>query len=106
MLAPCGLICENCEAYIATQANDELALQQIAAKWSKIFNTSIKIEHLLCDGCNVDGRKSYYCSNFCEIKKCVISKNLQNCGKCESFACEKLDQIFTHEPEAKTRLKT
>jgi len=69
MLAPCGLLCENCEAYIATQANDREALQQIAKKWSELFQAPVEAEYLLCDGCNTDGRKSYYCNHLCEIKK-------------------------------------
>lgn len=104
MLAPCGLLCDQCEAYIATQNNDEKELAVIAEKWTKIFNAPIQAEHLHCDGCVADGRKSYYCGSLCEIKKCVEEKHLANCGKCESFACEKLEQIYQHEPEARQRL--
>ncbi|NPE27335.1 DUF3795 domain-containing protein [Methanococcoides sp. SA1] len=104
MLAPCGLLCDKCEAFIATQNNDEKAFAIIAEKWSKLYNAQVEIDHLYCDGCTANGRKSYYCGNLCEIKKCVDEKQLADCGKCDSFACEKLESIYQHEPEAKQRL--
>lgn len=104
MLAPCGLLCERCEAYIATQANDEKAMIQIARKWSEMNSAPISPEHIPCDGCTADGKKSFYCGNLCEIKKCVATKELENCGKCEEFACSKVEPIYQHEPEAKNRL--
>ena len=32
MIAYCGLVCTDCEAYIATQANDLAALEKMAAR--------------------------------------------------------------------------
>jgi len=32
MIAYCGLVCTDCEAYTATQANDLAALERLAAK--------------------------------------------------------------------------
>ena len=34
MIAYCGLVCTACPAYIATQANDRAALEQVAASES------------------------------------------------------------------------
>ena len=105
MLAPCGLLCNNCEAYIATQANDQKAIDELATKWSKLFGAEILPEHIPCDGCTSDGKKSFYCGHICEIKKCLDTRELENCGLCADFACSKLAPIYEHEPEAKSRLE-
>ncbi|MBN2280997.1 MAG: DUF3795 domain-containing protein [Candidatus Marinimicrobia bacterium] len=104
MLAPCGLLCNQCEAYLATQNNDEKELKVIAEKWSNFFHAPIEAEHLLCDGCISGGRKAHYCQNLCEIKKCVDAKQLQHCGYCEAFACHLLEALFQNEPRARERL--
>ena len=104
MLAPCGLLCNECEAFMATQAKDKQALILIAKKWSKLNNAPIQAEHLYCDGCQGKGKKSYYCEHLCEIKQCAAKKSLDTCGNCADFPCTKVEMIFRNEPEAKTRL--
>ena len=51
MIAYCGLVCTECPAYIATQADDKEALKRVAAQWSKDFNAPFTAEDCLCDGC-------------------------------------------------------
>ena len=33
IIAYCGLVCSDCSAYVATQANDQEALERVAAQW-------------------------------------------------------------------------
>lgn len=54
-----------------------------------------------CGGC-IDKPISY-CKN-CEIKKCAENKGLENCGECETFPCEKLDQITPSTKEYLTKV--
>ena len=57
-----------------------------------------------CDGCMSDtGRLFSGCIN-CTIRECNKSKGLENCGYCDKYPCEKLDEIFKSDPAAKTRL--
>jgi hypothetical protein len=105
MLAPCGLDCSTCEAYLATQADDNKKLENIARQWSKQFDAPIQPEHIICDGCRSNGRRCYYCQEMCEIINCVNSKKLATCAECEDYYCDLLVPIFKHEPEAKIRLK-
>lgn len=39
MIAYCGLVCTNCPAYVATQADDRDALEKVAAQWREQFNS-------------------------------------------------------------------
>ena len=105
MIAPCGLDCAKCEAYLATQDNDMEKLKAIAKKWSDEFKVPVQAEHIICDGCNGRGRLAYNAQELCKIRKCTQVKSIENCGKCEDSYCELLTPIFEHEPQAKQRLE-
>jgi hypothetical protein len=49
------------------------------------------------------GAKTAYCQG-CEIRKCAQAMQLTSCAQCENFPCEKLDSIFSNNPEAKKTL--
>ncbi len=104
MIAACGLDCAQCEAYIATQAEDLLALEHIAEKWSKEFNApGLSAETILCDGCMTAGRKIGHCAE-CKMRLCAIERNLPNCAACPDYACEQLTAFFQVVPTARVNL--
>ena len=103
MIACCGLNCSECEAYIATQTNDNDKRIEVAKNWSEQFKEDIKPEDINCNGCRSEGQKFSYCST-CEIRKCCIDKDVPNCAGCDIYACDKLESFFEHAPEARTAL--
>jgi hypothetical protein len=106
IIAFCGLVCSECPAFIATQANDMKALEAVAAQWRKQFNSpDMTAESILCDGCiEIEkGRIAGYCA-ICEIRACGRSKGFLNCGYCPDYACSKLDAILKAVPAAKANL--
>lgn len=104
MIAFCGLDCSKCEGYLATQANDDDMRAKVAKQWSALYNADIKPAHINCDGCRSEGRKFFYCSNICEIRKCCIEKDVANCAACDMYTCDKLKQFFELAPEANIAL--
>jgi hypothetical protein len=105
LIAACGLDCAKCDAYIATQAEDLLALESIAEKWSKEFNApGLTAENIQCDGCMVEGRKIGHCAE-CQIRLCAIERSLPNCAACPDYACEKLAGFLQAVPQAKANLE-
>jgi len=99
IIAYCGLVCTECPAYIATQADDQAALEHVAAQWREQYNApQITAESVLCDGCTVDGR---HCGHWteCDIRICAQDRGVANCAHCADYACEKLDGFFTFVPE-------
>ena len=106
MIAFCGLDCEKCEARIATINDDNNLRKKVADKWSKLNNIEILPEHINCLGCRGEGPKTYYCSDLCEIRKCVMGKKLESCGKCvEMNSCKIISAVLENSDEARQNLK-
>ena len=105
MIAFCGLDCTECPAYIGTKKDDKELLKKTAEGWSTPEN-NIEPDDIICDGCVlVEKRLANFCSE-CPVRMCGVEKEVENCGLCEDYACEKLKQLwkFLKTPEAKARL--
>lgn len=105
MIAYCGLDCAKCDGYLATQSGNKKEMEDVAKKWSVQFEADVKPEHILCDGCKAQGRKSYYCGSLCEIRKCASDKKFDTCIECVDYACAKLNMVLDHAPDAKSNLE-
>ncbi len=104
IVAYCGLICTDCGAYLATQADDRAALERVAAQWREEYNApQITVESVICDGCLDGGRKCSHCFE-CEIRACGIARGLANCAHCPDYACDKLEEFFGFVSSARTVL--
>lgn len=51
MIAICGLDCSKCDAYIATQTDNQELRIKTAKLWAELNNAPILPEHINCDGC-------------------------------------------------------
>ena len=100
MIAYCGLDCSNCEGFLATQADSDSKRAEVAKKWSALYHAGIMINQINCDGCKSGGRKFFHCENTCEIRKCCISKGVDNCAACNEYVCEILSGFIKLAPEA------
>ena len=102
IIAYCGLVCTDCEAYLATQTNDRAALEKMAARAREEYNVpDATVETVMCDGClGSDGRKIGYCFQ-CKIRACGVERGVANCAHCADYACDKLEGFFGHAPHAR-----
>ncbi len=106
LIAACGLDCAKCDAYMATQANDQVALEKLAEKWRVDYSApNITTANVLCDGCLTGGHTIGYCQE-CKIRACVQEHGLENCATCPDYACETLTTFWTMAPQAKANLET
>ncbi|MDO5553599.1 MAG: DUF3795 domain-containing protein [Planctomycetia bacterium] len=104
-IAPCGLVCSQCDAFRATQENNSEKLELVAACWRKLNSCDdITAEFLSCDGCmNSVGRKSYFCANMCKIRHCAVEKKVEVCSDCSQFPCEKLSRFLENAPQERAK---
>ena len=104
MTAVCGLLCNECGAFIATSNDDDERRAEVAQLWSKQYNQDIKPEDINCDGCTSDSDLLFGHCKVCEIRKCGKEKAVVNCAYCDEYACEKLEGLFKMVPDARKQL--
>jgi hypothetical protein len=107
IIAYCGLICTDCEAYKVTQANDQAGAEALVAKWRVEYNSpDMPLTSVICDGClSSDGRLGSYCSQ-CPIRACGIKHGVVNCVYCMDFTtCEKITGFLAKVPQARATLE-
>ena len=106
MIAFCGLDCEKCDAYIATKNDDQALRVKTAKLWAELNNAPILPEHINCDGCRADGRKTVYCQHLCAIRQCALKRGVQTCGDCpEMDGCPTVGAVFAGSPDARKNLR-
>ena len=105
LIAFCGLDCAECEAYQATQANDEDAKLKLLEKWRVEYNSpEMTLASLTCDGCTAGGRAGGYCGD-CPVRACGIEHGVANCAYCEEYeTCSTLLDFIANIPAAKENL--
>ena len=105
IIAYCGLVCTECEAYIATQANDQAALERVAARWREEYHVpDVTVEAVICDGClGVGGRHCSHCAE-CEIRICGMERGVVNCAYCDDYGCERLERFWGFAPNLRALL--
>ena len=105
MIAFCGIECTGCPAFIAYKTDDNELRKKTAEDWSKAFNADIPPEAVNCVGCLAPtGIKISYCQE-CEIRKCSLEKQVENCAHCVDYVCDKLKKWFENAPDAKKTLE-
>lgn len=104
IIAYCGLLCNKCEAYIATKEKNDVKKEALAQEWSS-DDYKLKKEDINCYGCTKDnsGPIFKFCEE-CEIRKCGIEKDIDNCGICDKYPCNMLEKPFEMSPDNKDRL--
>lgn len=91
MVAYCGIVCTECDAFVATQAGDHDALEQMARQASEQLGISMTAEETECDGCvAVTGRQIPYCSQ-CAIRACGVDRLVENCAHCGDYPCPRIE---------------
>ena len=80
ILAYCGLVCGECPAYHATQANDDEMRSKIAAEWSESLGGALTKEDINYDGyLGTAGRKVGCCNEY-TMRVCAVKRGMENCA--------------------------
>lgn len=82
----CGYRCDLCKAYAPNiEKNDDRAM--LSEIWKKYYDLDIKAEQIYCEGCRCSKEDAVRIDNNCPVRKCVIQRNIDNCGDCTRFPC-------------------
>ncbi|UCG79084.1 MAG: DUF3795 domain-containing protein [Nitrospirota bacterium] len=90
LAAVCGLLCEACHVYIATQEDPE-RLEVLSKHYQK------PLEELRCNGCRSDSR-CFYCNTVCFMSGCAKEKGVDFCGECSDYPCDGLKAFQAEAP--------
>ena len=90
LISFCGNSCTDCPRYIATQANDNETLNNLAELWFRVGfrDTIVSANDMRCNGCNKDTNCRY------RINNCIHRADKNNCGECDFFPCDKISLAF------------
>jgi hypothetical protein len=92
IIAVCGLVCDDCIAFIATQKDDDQLRERVVEAWPT-EQEHLELKDINCDGCLAEGRLYPFCS-ACEARKCALEKGVENCAHCGSAPCAKLEELW------------
>ena len=90
-IACCGDDCSYCPRFHLNLKNNKKDLTEIATLFMKVgWRDSIEpLETIRCMGCDLfDGTCEY------NIRECCLEKNLENCGSCKDYSCNKVEKAF------------
>ncbi|MCF7912902.1 MAG: DUF3795 domain-containing protein [Candidatus Cloacimonetes bacterium] len=104
IIAPCGLICSECPAYLAQLNDDDVLRKKTAVEWSEMYGGEIPPEAINCTGCLEDGIKISHCEE-CHVRACVMMKRVSHCTECVLYPCNKIEEFHGKVPEAKRSLE-
>lgn len=93
--AVCGLFCEGCGLYIASQ-EDEKRLEKIGERYK------MSPEEVRCEGCGSQ-KLGPYCRT-CKMKPCAKNKGVNFCSECDEFPCQLIND-FQSQPQVAHRIE-
>jgi hypothetical protein len=104
--AYCGIDCGECEAYVATQANDRAGLEATARKWAQQYGgQDLGADVCVCDGCASGKRISAAHAATCAIRLCASKRGVVTCAHCDDYGCATVQQFFAFAPVLKEKLE-
>lgn len=109
VLSYCGLVCQTCPIHLATIETDPSEKDGMIREIIRLCKTHYGVEYTPedineCDGCKSRSGRLFFGCKKCEIRKCAIEREVENCAFCDAYACSRLKDIFQKEPETKERL--
>jgi hypothetical protein len=99
----CGLICNKCQVYEATQNQDgelRATAYQRHIDWGhgdrfrELYGREYRVEDVSCDGCPTQSPRDFWYIENCQMRACALGKGHPNCAHCGEYPCETLQAFF------------
>lgn len=103
-LAFCGVHCEDCLLFQATESGDFAALAGYAVDLS-LPGSPLCAEDLTCRGCHSrEGVHAKSCRE-CVIRRCAQQRVKTSCAECHSFPCWSIQRLVPLETDSSNELE-
>lgn len=104
VIARCGYKCNLCLIHRENLKKDEQNRQAFRDALEKYYGEKLTLEECYCDGCMTDDSENpVRITKDCEVRPCVIAKNIDNCAYCLQYPCQTLDSKFVDRRELEER---
>lgn len=87
----CGYRCDLCKAFAPNIKNND-EREMLSTVWNKYYDLDIPAEKIYCDGCRCTKENAKRIDMNCPVRRCVIEKQIDNCGECADFPCVVFDE--------------
>ncbi|MDD8018144.1 MAG: DUF3795 domain-containing protein [Bacteroidota bacterium] len=110
MIAYCGLHCDTCPIHLATIEQDPQKKLQMRREVAN----ALRDRHGLllstndvpdCDGCTLETGRLFFSCAKCKVRACARERQHDSCAYCTDYPCEKLQEVFADQLEAKVELE-
>ena len=103
-LAFCGVHCEDCLLFQATESGDFAALAGYAVDLS-LPGLPLCAEDLACRGCH--SREGWHAKSCreCAIRSCAQQSVKISCAECRSFPCRSIQRLVPVETDSRNELE-
>ena len=102
ILTKCGYRCDLCLAF-KPNVDKQDRRKELSDGWFSLYGFRILPEDIICDGC-VSSEDPRLIDSGCPVRPCVIKKEIENCGFCEDYVCDKLRQRIVSRSELEQEL--
>lgn len=93
MMAYCGIVCTECNAFLATMTDDNELRKKVANEWSSP-DWPVEPSDINCQGCkSTDGVHFKFCST-CGVRVCGSQRDIETCAHCEDYGCDTLEEFL------------
>ena len=91
MIGICGDNCLHCPRYHATKNVDEREMEKVKELWVRLGlrDPAFPTRDMTCSGCRPENKCAYG-----EVRTCAHAKGLENCGLCQLYPCEMINEVF------------
>ncbi|MEL7636453.1 MAG: DUF3795 domain-containing protein [Chloroflexi bacterium] len=103
-LAYCGLNCEECPVFQATQNRDEVHKRWLAAEYSS-EELCLSTKDMTCYGCHSQQRLESRMCMGCQIRQCASKRPISNCAHCIEYPCLLIMRFVSTETDARAALE-
>jgi hypothetical protein len=104
IIARCGYKCNLCLIYRENLEKDERNRQKFRNGVDKYYGDKLTLEECYCDGCMTDDSENpVLVTKECEVRPCVIARNIDNCAHCVQYPCQTIKKKFVERREVEKR---